>query len=65
MSDGIKRVNGWWEDEFAYDIHDDEQMANLHEVLPTGYFIAVDMSAGYDAPDESDKYVMLLKDGGE
>jgi len=55
-------LDSWWEDDFPFNVDDEEQMSKIHQVLPQGYFLVVDLSSGYDAPDESDRYIMLLSD---
>lgn len=60
MSKTVVIVDGWWEDDFPYDVTDADDMAALHEVLPDGYFVSIDTSAGYDSPDESERYIHLM-----
>jgi len=60
MTKTLEVVNGWWEDEFPFDVDDAEQMGALHEVLPPGHFVSVDLSAGYDAPENDEKYIHLM-----
>ncbi len=60
MTKTLTVAAGWWEDEFPFDVDDDADMDALHEVLPRGYFVSVDLSAGYDAPGESNRYIHLL-----
>jgi muconolactone delta-isomerase len=60
MTKTIACVDGWWEDDFPFDVDDDGEMDALHEVLPDGYYVAIDVSAGYDSPDESERYIHLM-----